>query len=368
MHHCHLSILNPSQHTRIFHKMAKTMAAWGDRVSIIAQDEAAEAYSQDGIRINPLPPFHRLSLSRWKARKKLYQQALALEADVYWLHSPELLGVGKKLQDQLGAKIVYDVHEDYYLTLKMARHYPPLIRDVMANRVRSIEKKAVAWLAALTYAESCYDNMLEVPNEKKWIIRNTFSDQIPEVDTPLPKQPYFLISGTLAPEWGVMEGIRCWEKLYPHFPSRLVIAGFASRTTWLQQLRHRIHQSPYAPHIELIGGDTYVPYPRIWQLIQHCDAGLALYQVSPLVQDKIPTKFYSFLAAGRPLLYPETPTWREFGEKWGLGVCGATEMTGPTLHRAIQDFSPPERQASPLPYLWENDAQLLRTVRDQLAI
>lgn len=350
---CHISLLNPALHTRIFYKHALSAQKLGYDVSIIAQDKATEPYTLEGIQILPIGPFDRLSLTRWQVQAQILRKALAIQADIYVLHTPELLDLGHKLKTRLGASVMYDVHEDYAFTLQHARHYPAGIRGLMAAWVRRKEQKAIRWLDGVFYAEQLYDNILQARPEQKLVLENTFSpralQQAPAVE--IPAVPYLLYTGTIAEGWGIWEAIKRWEQWNQIEPMHLVVAGHSQFPGLVRQIGQRVQRNGLSDRFQLIGGTSYVPYPDIVQLIQHCHAGLGLYQLLPHLIGKIPTKFFEFLAANKPLIFTPEPHWNAFNAQHQLGFPDTDALhiqqeqirqwhTDPPVH-------PPET------YLWE---------------
>jgi hypothetical protein len=350
---CHLSLLNPALHPRIFYKHALSAVEMGHEVSIVAQSEASEPFVQEGVRIIPLQPFPRLSPQRLQARKEVLQKARAVRADVYIIHTPELLAVAKKLQRQLGAKIIYDVHEDYAHTLRFSTHYPAGIRGLMASWVRRKETQAVQWLSGVFYAERIYDNILGAAPAQKLVLENTFSPralrQSPSVA--LPTKPYLLYTGTIAEAWGIWESLDLWEQWNQSEAMHLVVAGHCQLPNLLARIQSRIQQSDIQDRFILIGGADYVPYADIVYLIQNCYAGLGLYHPLPYLIGKIPTKFFEFLAARKPLIFTGERHWQQFNEKNALGIpySPIPDTLLPLLHAWYQNppVHPPEN------YQWE---------------
>jgi hypothetical protein len=95
---------------RIFHKEAKSLAAAGYDVVLIARHDKAKVV--DGVRIVPLPEpknrLQRMTRLLWR----LYRLAVRENADVYHFHDPELIVVGLLLKLR-GKKVIWDVHEHY---------------------------------------------------------------------------------------------------------------------------------------------------------------------------------------------------------------------------------------------------------------
>src|SRR5579872_414533 len=102
-----LSTVHVPDDPRIFHREAKTLAAAGFSVAIIARD-APEGYVE-GVYFESLPsPPSRLR--RLLLGRELLSRALALNAKLYIFHDPELFGVALYMT-MLGKKVVYDCHE-----------------------------------------------------------------------------------------------------------------------------------------------------------------------------------------------------------------------------------------------------------------
>ena len=173
LHICHLSVLNPAQHSRIFHKEAITQAAAGHSVTIIAQDPAPHPYTENGIHIIPLGQFGRIRWARWRAAAKLFQLACKTKADIFIIHTPELLDTALRLKKQFPlARFVYDMHEDYPLNIRTAAYYPWGLRHVLAAKVLQAERNFQAWGDAVVYAEACFEGHLKMKSGQAITVAN----------------------------------------------------------------------------------------------------------------------------------------------------------------------------------------------------
>ena len=159
---CHLTILNPVLHTRIFYKEARSQQRAGFFVSIIGRSNESKPFVQDEIRCIPFPLQTRTSLKRWFAFGWILKLALLEKADIYQIHTPELLLVGWILKQWTNAKIVYDVHEDYILNTLHGKHYPTFFKKIFAFAIKIVERWASSWLDAAIYAEPCFVNRLQL--------------------------------------------------------------------------------------------------------------------------------------------------------------------------------------------------------------
>jgi glycogen synthase len=321
-HVCHLSVLNPALHPRIFYKWSLSLVKLGHKVSIIAPDEGERPYLRQGVTIHPLPIFKRLSRQRWQVQQEIYAQALACQADVYVLHTPELLGLGLRLKQATEAKLVYDMHEDYAATLRASQAYPPLLRNLLAWWVRRSEQKALPQLDRVVYAEACYQDIMGAKT-KSLVLENRFTPRAIKgkpVVIP-PRAPYLLFTGTLAREWGVFKAIELWKTWRVEWPDlQLVLAGHTHNQTLLRKIKRALAKAGPATHWTLHGGDQFVPYADIVALIERCHAAVALYTPLTFLREKLPTKFFEALVLQRPLIYTDAPFWRKWGEAQGLGI------------------------------------------------
>ncbi|GAB4422062.1 MAG: glycosyltransferase family 4 protein [Bacteroidia bacterium] len=363
-HICHVSVLNPVLHPRIYYKQALSQVAWGYRVSIVAQGPRG-VHSGAGVDCYPQGVFGRLSLRRLSYGLWVLPLLLRLRAQVYVLHSPELLGVGLLLKALRQARILYDVHEDYAANIRAAAHYPAWLRRPLAALLRVCERLALHGIDGVAYAEACYDDMLGA-GPRRILLRNKFAlrDAGPDTGYPLPPQPYLLYSGTLAADWGLWETFELWEALrtQPGLPGdlRLVIAGHSHQAGLLADLQARIAASAAPSAVHLIGGRDFVPHAQIVALIRHCWAGAGLYRVQPHIRDKIPTKFYEYLACGRPLIYTPGPAWTAFDAAHALGVAWAPGMPVAAVVAQVAAYA--VGRSDRAAYDWGTEAEALRTL------
>jgi len=305
----------------MFYKLARSQKKLGYQVSVVAQDEKEGSYLQDAINIYPIKPFRRISIRRVLFSFLYLRKIKAIRADVYVLHSPELLLLGLYLKWRNRSKLVYDVHEDYARTSRAAAYYPGRVGEFLAKNVRRLEKWAVKKIDAVSYAEEVYDNMLDVSEEKRFFLRNKYmvirSGQKSELDIPFDR--YMLYTGTLAEDWGIFRSLDLWEELNQQEPLNFVMAGVSPHKEIVAQIREQVISSGLSTRFCLIGGTEYVPYADIMNLIRNCLFGTALYAIKPYIQGKMPTKFYEYMAFDKALVFTSENKWNAFDEKTKLG-------------------------------------------------
>jgi glycosyltransferase involved in cell wall biosynthesis len=108
---CHIISGYHRTDARIFQRQCKSLVNAGFEVSLLTNDCKNEEII-DGIKIFTCRNKwgNRLKIILF-AKKQFYEDAINVDADIYQLHSPELIGLGIELQKK-NKKVVYDAHED----------------------------------------------------------------------------------------------------------------------------------------------------------------------------------------------------------------------------------------------------------------
>lgn len=127
---------------RVFLRQCKSLHNHEFDVSILTND-GMPAETLDGIKVYSCAQ----TLPRWKtllfARRQFIDEALRINADIYQLHSPELLSLGLALK-KAGKKIVYDAHEDMPRHLLEKEWLPTVSRRTIA----SVFERYMLWALA----------------------------------------------------------------------------------------------------------------------------------------------------------------------------------------------------------------------------
>lgn len=317
LHICHLTVLNPARHSRIFFKEAVSQAQAGYQVTVIGQDAASAPYFESGVKIVPIGEFGRLSWGRMTARRRILDLARETQADLFQIHAPELLGVGEALKvDRPKVRLIYDQHEDYPANIRFGAGYPGWLRKPLARLVERKIRNFTRIGDGVIYAEDCYEPLKDIPG---CVVRNKFRQPLELERGNLPLIPRLLYTGTIADAWGIGRTLELWQGLNRLAPVDLVVAGHSQEVNWAWRLKEKVAAMGLTRRFRLLGNGNYIPHEQIIAEIAKCSAGTAFYELAPHLRDKVPTKFYEFMGMRKPLLFSQNPAWDRLNDNFGFG-------------------------------------------------
>ncbi|MFN8556584.1 MAG: glycosyltransferase family 4 protein [Dehalococcoidia bacterium] len=146
VHVCIMTSVHDPFDPRIFHKQARTLAAAGYRVTLLAPaDGDADV---EGVAVRGLARPRRRT-GRPLLWLRLMRRALRSRADLYHFHDPELLPLGLLITRLTGRPVVYDAHEYYRNEIATRGWIPRLLRRPAAELVHAIETLVARRLAAV---------------------------------------------------------------------------------------------------------------------------------------------------------------------------------------------------------------------------
>jgi glycosyltransferase involved in cell wall biosynthesis len=135
---CHITSIHSSVDIRIYAKQCCSLANAGYDVTIVAPD--TEDRVVNGIKIHGIPLKRKGRLYRiFVFGKILYRVALAINADIYQLHDPELLTIALKLKSQ-GKVVIFDSHEDVPGIIRSKFYIPKPFRILISSLYSKYEK------------------------------------------------------------------------------------------------------------------------------------------------------------------------------------------------------------------------------------
>ena len=257
-------------------------------------------------------------------RQRLLSQFRFMRA--IWISKPkilicctyEYLPIASIFKPIFGYKLVYDVQENYIKNL-----------DLNPNLSGSKKKRAKEFIQlsegmkGIDYyflAEKCYQK--EMPEKQPFLLLENKSAQEIRPKSALNFQGKsgfrFLISGTLSPAFGTLEGIQFFLEILKFFPeSSLKIIGHTPLKKYRESIQNLIKNKP---QISINASENPIPQALILEEFEQADFCLLPYQNHEAIRDKMPTKLFDAMALGVPILISKNPLWEEFLASYRGGI------------------------------------------------
>jgi glycosyltransferase involved in cell wall biosynthesis len=340
----HVTISHRHLDVRVFQKEARTLAAAGHEVHVLAPGSAPEA--RDGVRFHSLPDVGEATAYFWRVWRRLpaiHRAARRLDADVYHLPDPALVPLGLALKLG-GAKAIYDAHEDR--PRQALTKYGALGRPVVA-RVSSL-----VWTLLEAVARHTFDRFVAAtpaiarryPPARTVVVHNfprweEFDPASNGDAPPYAQRPHdVLYAGGIHRYLGVREAVEAVGLLPAHLDARLILFGHF----------HRAHPG-FADELARLPGWRRVvhlgrrPREEVIERLGTVRVGVTLLYPRPEHRLAMGNKTFEYMAAGLPVVVPDYPVWREIvgGARAGLTV----------------DSSDPAQVAAAIQYLLEHPAE-----------
>jgi glycosyltransferase involved in cell wall biosynthesis len=310
---CVLTSAHPAFDVRIFHKECKSLARAGYEVVLVAPHR--ECQNIDGVTLQAVTPATG-RFERWfKTTGAVYRAAVAVDADVYHFHDPELMPVGLLLRAR-GKKVIYDIHEDLPLTVSYKPYVPKWLQRPLAKICSVVESLTVRQFSGLIAATpeiaarfSGHSNVCVIQNYPIW-------EEFPEETENSAGDGYVAYVGLrITKARGAEEMARAMGLLTRSLPIRLKLAGAIEPPALLEQLQ----ATPGWGSIDYLGS---LGRAGVSELIRNAIAGLVVLHPEPNYVNSHPVKLFEYMCAGIPVIASDFPVFRSVidGAKCGILV------------------------------------------------
>lgn len=314
----HLTSVHPRFDTRIFHKMCTSLANNGHNISLVVADGKGDE-KRNGVAIHDVSASKgRMDRIR-KAPGRVFAKALALNADLYHLHDPELIPIGLKLK-RLGKKVIFDFHEDVSKQLLSKSYLNPLLRHLLSFTFAQFERFACSRFDAIVTATPFIrDKFLKI-NPRTVDINNfpLLGELVAPAEGTEACSTICYIGGIEVIR-GIREIVQAME--YVRSDIRLEIAGsFEIDTSFSETaLAKEVRQYPGWEKVDELG--FFVDRQDVREVLSRSLMGLVTFLPAPNHIDAQPNKMFEYMGAGIPVIASNFPLWREIIEGNDCGLC-----------------------------------------------
>lgn len=290
--------------------MCTSLAENGYNTALIVADGlGAEEYN--GVNIYDVGQSKGRLNRILSATKRVYKEALRLDADLYHLHDPELIPIGLKLKRN-GKIVIFDSHEDVPQQLLGKPYLPPLLLPILSFSFAVFERLVCSRFdAIITATPYIREKFLKIN------LRTTDINNFPilgELEPPSAVQDRSTISyvGGI----GAIRGVREMVQAMQHVQSviKFSIAGEFTE----KDLADEVRGYPGWERIDELG---YLDRAGVRALLSRSLAGIVTFLPAPNHIDAQPNKMFEYMSAGIPVIASNFPLWREIIEGNNCGIC-----------------------------------------------
>ena len=286
---------------RIYHKEIKTLAKEKYNINYFTLSESEQNLSDKYINhIN-----YCSATTSIKDYMDLIQlKIIEMQTKVIHIHEPELFSLAVKIKKILGAKIIYDVHEDYISMIYTFTRWNKYIKYLRAKHWLLKEKIFLANVDEVIIASSTIVNsdfkrqgfspvLLENFPLRKLVRDVAMNDKI---------KNSLIYHGNMGPERGLVELIEAMDIVVRDIPSATLslIGGFRTKD-YKNELNRKIDILGIREHISLQG---HILHQNIWGHLARHRVGIIPFNENPLTRINTPTKLFEFMASGCQLVVP----------------------------------------------------------------
>lgn len=307
----HLTSVHQRYDTRILLKECRSLAINGHAVTLVVADGQGDSVEKN-VNIIDVGK----SSGRWqrilRAPRKVYAKALALDADIYHLHDPELLPIGTKLKKQ-GKKVVFDAHEDFPKQLLSKPYLATWLKKPLALLAGWYEKRACRKFDAIVTATP--------------FIRDKFLQFHP-----------FVIDINNYPVLGELTTV----ERKPKQREKICFVGGYSKIRGIKQVIDALEQCGGIVRIDLVGNCSDQSYRKeletssgwkyvnefgflertgVAMVMEESLAGLVTFLPVANHINAQPNKMFEYMSAGIPVIASDFPLWKEIIEGNSCGLC-----------------------------------------------
>ncbi|MBD2297076.1 glycosyltransferase family 4 protein [Nostoc sp. FACHB-190] len=310
----HLSTIHQALDVRIFYKECQTLAKAGYEVHLLVPNPPAEQL--EGVCFHAIDKVtnHPRLIRIWRRLSSAYKIAKSLQADVYHFHDPELIPVGIFLQ-RLGAKVIYDVHEDSpWEAISLSKNNLVLgwLRFSIWTILEGIAKAHLDAFICVTphIAQKFPSAKMTVVANFPLIAELQAEGQINIANT---EENIVIYAGGIAEIRGIRQMVEAMEFLPKSLTAKLLLLGEFSSL----DMQNEVEKIPGWQQVEFLGWQSR---QSVVQYLAKSKVGLVLFHPKRDHLEALPNKLFEYMAAGLPVVASNFALWREIIEDIGCGL------------------------------------------------
>lgn len=307
----HLTSAHPRDDVRIFLKECQSLHRQGHEVTLVVADGLGDEARAGIVIIDVGRPSGRLDRMLGATRRVL-QQALELDAEVYHIHDPELLTICLALKRR-GKKVIFDAHEDVPKQI-LGKHYlHPILRKVVSWAFARYERHVCKRLDGVIAATPTICKKFLAINANSQDINNyPMIGELDAMSETGKSESEVCYVGSVAAIRGIREMVRALELTQTAAQLNLV-GGFAEPLTEEEVRRYPGWSKVHAWGVQGRQG--------VRDAMARSVAGLVTLHPTPNYVEALPIKMFEYMSAGIPVIASNFPLWRDIVAGSQCGLC-----------------------------------------------
>lgn len=291
--------------------MCRSLAAAGHDVSLVVADGLGDEV-KDGVRILDTGKSRGRFERMLGATRRVLKRAIALDADVYHLHDPEMLPAGLVLKRR-GKCVIFDSHEDVPKQILSKRYLHPWLRRPVSATMDRFERFACRRLDAVIAATPAIrDKFLRIGTPA--INVNNFP-MLGELDAAASwkgKENQVCYVGGITVGRGILQVVSAMALVQGD--ARLNLGGTFSSAA----ARAEAQAAPGWNRVDELG---HLSRLEVREVLGRSVAGIVTFLPAPNHTEAQPNKMFEYMSAGLPVIASAFPLWREIIEGNACGIC-----------------------------------------------
>ena len=309
---CHVTSAHKKDDVRIFYKEC-TYLAKDKKFKVYLVVEGENDYKNDvqiiGIQKDKMTRIKRIL----RFSKKVYKEALNLDADLYHLHDPELLLYALKLK-KAGKKVIFDSHEDMKNQILTKEYIPFNLRVIISKLYEKFESFVCKKIDGVIFpCEINGKHPFEGKAKRTIFIHNYPEMEINEQDKKNNFEVKMCYVGSLSENRGITNLLKAYKLIQNKAP--LILAGTFETEEYKCQLENEglLNNVDYRgqcsrEEIKKIYSESAIGISNILNIGQYPQLGT------------FPTKVFEYMSNGLAVIVSDYEYSRKIIKKYNCGL------------------------------------------------
>lgn len=313
---CHLSPVQRARDERAFTRESLPATGYGMDFAIVGPHSLTGKVDRVEFVAIPKSP---VRLTRVLLCVRMISQALKQKADIYHVHSPELIPAGLALKLLFRKRVVYDSREDFPSMMLTKAYLPARLRKPMSRVVAQFEKLAARCLNAVVTADSgSLRPLARIGKSKKLVFYNFPNLQFFPMTESSEKSYDLVYRGGLSERAGTFVLLEAVRLLADHgMAPRLLLFGYTDNPESDRKIRKVLASLGIEKLVTMRGT---IPHEAMARTLSEARIAVCPLQQIPKFMNNIPVKVFESWACGLPVIATDLPPIRPFFQHERLGL------------------------------------------------